>query len=261
MKKILVFVGLLLSILGAGDMVYAAGVTPEVYSGDDSNPSEYTPPARFIHYEIPNSGTPGFHTVKLNSAGAVDPEGGYVFTVLIGEVGTETGETYTEVFSWSSNFPLYGVIVRGGDGFNLYPYNNDVHSDTNLAAPYNSSGQAAGIFHVSIVYNPAEFPADSKTTVGSGLYSAASLIAAAAFILIIILSLLFIIALLIMLCKFCKLKNQQTCSQCPPCLPGEPDVPKEPCEPQPPCNSCNTANPRRQQGLRRNNMFPDNNRH
>ena len=104
MKKLIVLFGcILFTILSIYSTANAASVPPQTFPGNDSNPSDYTPPPGCIHYEIPGSGTEGTYTVKFDATGTVDPNGAYSFTVT---VGTEAGEDYTKVLSWSSNFPI-----------------------------------------------------------------------------------------------------------------------------------------------------------
>lgn len=161
MKKFGIFLSsIMIIILCMFSTAFAASVLPQLFPGNDSNPADYTPPAGYIHYEIPGSGAPGTYTVSINSSGAIDPNGPFKFTVV---VGTAPGESYTKVLSWSSNFPIYAVIVKGGDAFNLYQYDPSVRADTNLVSPTNESGQPADVSHVSIVYNPEEIPSVTPT--------------------------------------------------------------------------------------------------
>lgn len=156
MRKLLSVISVvLILILSTITPVYAASVPAQTFPGNDSNPMDYTPPEGCIHYEIPNSGDEGIYTARFNQLGEVDPEGPYTFTVV---VGSEEGENYTKVLSWSSNFPIYAVIVKGGNYFNLYQYDTSVREDTNLVSPDNPSGNPADVSHVSIVICPDEFP-------------------------------------------------------------------------------------------------------
>lgn len=144
-----------------GLSISAASVDPQPYPGNDSNPNDYTPPKCCIHYEIPNSDTEGTHTATFNSNGNPSPNGPFSFTVV---VGTEEGEDFTKVLSWSSNFPIYAVIVKGGNGFNLYQYDSSVRGDTNLVSPVTASGKPADVSHVSVVICPKTFPPTPPTT-------------------------------------------------------------------------------------------------
>ena len=156
----LILLGILFSTLSMYTMVSAASVPPVTLPGNDSNPMDYTPPAGCIHYEIPNSGQEGTFTATFNETGAVDPAGAYSFTVV---VGTEAGEDFTKVLSWSSNFPIYAVIVKGGNAFNLYQYDTTVRGDTDLVSPDNPSGHPADVSHVSVVICPDDFPPQPPT--------------------------------------------------------------------------------------------------
>lgn len=158
MKKLFAILCSLLFVISFCTPVYAASVNPQPFPGNDAN--SYTPPAGYIHYVIPDSGTEGSLTVTFNNTGAVDPTGSYSFTIVIGK---EPGQDYTQVLSWSSNFPVYGVIVKGGNAFNLYQYDASVRGDTNLVSPNNASGHPASVSHVSIVFNPAELPPTPPT--------------------------------------------------------------------------------------------------
>ena len=150
----------LVTVLSLYSPVYAASVPPQTLPGNDSNPMDYEPPEGCIHYEIPNSGQEGTFTVNFDETGAVDPTGAFSFTVV---VGTGAGEDFTKVLSWSSNFPIYAVIVKGGNAFNLYQYDTSVRGDTNLVSPDNASGQPADVSHVSIVICPEDFPPEPPT--------------------------------------------------------------------------------------------------
>ena len=138
--------------------VLAASVPAQTFSGNDAN--DYTPPDGCIRYQIQNSDMEGSHTVNFDSEGNVDPEGPYSFTVTI---GTIPGNEYTQVLSWSSNFPIYAVIVKGGDAFNLYQYDPNIRGDTDLVSPDNPSGNPADVSHVSIVICPDCFPPQPPT--------------------------------------------------------------------------------------------------
>jgi len=148
LKNKFIIAFLLLAFLFSFMQVFGASVMPQLFQGNDSNPNDYTPPSGCIHYEIPNSGTPGTYTVKFNSSGQVDPSGNCSFTVTVGK---QSGQSYTKVLSWSSNFPIYAVIVKGGNAFNLYQYPNTTREDTDLVSPNNASGKPADVSHVSIV--------------------------------------------------------------------------------------------------------------
>jgi hypothetical protein len=155
MKKILMLFLIVLSTFSFTLLVNAASVTPVERPGNDSNPNDYTPPEGCIHYEIPNSANEGTHTVRFNSDGMVDANGPFIFTIV---VGIAPGNDYTEVLSWSSNFPIESVIVKGGPNFNIYSYDTGVRNDTSLVSPNVASGKPADISHVSVVICPNDIP-------------------------------------------------------------------------------------------------------
>lgn len=141
--------------------VYGASVPPQTIPGDDSNPNDFQPSKGCIHHEISNSDNNGTHTIKFNTQGQVDPNGPFEFTIV---VGTVQGESFTKILSWTSNFPVQAVIVKGGPAFNLYSYGTDVRGDTNLASPTIPSDNPADISHVSVVICPDEFPPPTEPT-------------------------------------------------------------------------------------------------
>lgn len=156
MKKLIALFGcMLVIVLSIYIPVYAASVLPQTMPGNDANPMDYTPPEGCFHYVIPNSNMEGSHTITFDENGFVDPEGAFSFTAV---VGMEEGEEFTKVLSWSSNFPIYAVIVKGGPAFNLYQYDMSVRGDTDLVAPINESGMPADVSHVSVVICPEDFP-------------------------------------------------------------------------------------------------------
>ncbi len=154
--KILSF--LLFAMLSVNMVAFAASVEPQRFEGND--PDGYDYPEDCIYYKLENSNQEGTHTVKFDETGAVDPSGAYVFSVL---VGTQEGEEFTKVLSWNSNFPIYAVIVKGSNAFNVYEYGTSVRSDTNLVSPVNASGRPADVSHVSIIICPNDFPPDPPT--------------------------------------------------------------------------------------------------
>lgn len=147
----------------------AASVPSQTFPGNDTDPNNYLPPEGCIHYQVPNSDLEEPHTIIFNDEGSVDPEGFYVFTVTI---GTIPGNTFTQVLSWTSNFPIYALIVNGGGEFNLYQYDNGFRGDTNLVAPVDASGLPANVNHVSIVICPNTFTTtDTSSALQLGLLS------------------------------------------------------------------------------------------
>ncbi len=51
--------------------------------------------------------------------------------------------------SFKSNYLVYYVFVKAGNGGNLYHYSSGVYSDDNLISPNNNGGQQADISHVT----------------------------------------------------------------------------------------------------------------
>ncbi len=142
-------------------MTITSSVTPQTYPGNDAN--SYIPPPGHIRYEIPGNGAMGTYTVKFNNQGIADPNGANEFIVTI---GTYPGNDYTEVLTWNSNFPIFAVIVKGGDAYNLYQYQPGVRNDTNLVSPDNASGKPADVSHVAIVISkiiPTQKPTQCPT--------------------------------------------------------------------------------------------------
>lgn len=196
----------------------ASSVPPQLFPGNDMNPNDYTPPANHIHYQIPNSADEGTHTLYFDEDGNIVPDGPYSFTIII---GTAENENYTKVLSWSSNFPIYGVIVKGGNAFNLYQYENTVRGDTNLVSPNNVSGDPADVSHVSIVFNPNELPPDPPI-----FCLITNIILIIAF---------FLIGLILgIITKLCK--PRKPCKPCKPCKPDRPCDPDNPYDPDRPCD-------------------------
>jgi hypothetical protein len=154
MKKYVSFLSLLLFMLNIYTPALAASVPAVTYTGNDADPNIYSPPNGCIHYQIPNSDTAGTHTLIIDNQGAINPDGSNLFTATI---GTIPGNNYSELLSWSSNFPIYAVIISNGDVFNLYRYDTDYRGDTSLLSPEDASGLPTSISHVSIVICPDTF--------------------------------------------------------------------------------------------------------
>lgn len=57
-----------------------------------------------------------------------------------------------------SNYPISLVVVKGGDGANLYSYDPAVLSDTGLHAPANASGKFAGLSHIDFYFGTIDEP-------------------------------------------------------------------------------------------------------
>lgn len=166
MKKLVSFLSVLLFVLSFYTTALAASVPAQTFPGNDAE--DYTPDEGCIHYQIPNSELDGTHTVVFNNEGTPNLDGPYIFTVI---TGTIPGNDYTQVLSWSSNFPIYAVIVNGEDAFNLYQYDPSVLEDTNLVAPIGSSGLPNNISHVSIVICPDTFPTNPAIVLPTGSLS------------------------------------------------------------------------------------------
>lgn len=158
MKKIISLLFSILLMIFLCVPAFAASVPPQYFPGNDVN--DYTPPEGCLHYQIPNSDEEGSHTISFDSYGNIDPDGPYSFTVT---VGTLEETNFTQVLSWSSNFPIYAVIVKGGPAFNLYQYDPSARGDTNLVAPINPNGFPASVSHVSVVICPDDFNPDPPT--------------------------------------------------------------------------------------------------
>lgn len=135
---------------------FAASVTPILYSGNDANPNQFTPPAGSVRITLPNSSQEGTHVYTFNEFGELDSAGSDTLTIVVGKA---TGTDYTQVLSWTWNgtSTLDAIILKGGPAFNLYQYNGET-SDTNLVCPTNPSGHPADISHVSVILFPQVSP-------------------------------------------------------------------------------------------------------
>jgi LPXTG-motif cell wall-anchored protein len=67
-----------------------------------------------------------------------------------------------QVFDWTSNIGVDVVIVKGGPNSNVYTYDPESTGDTGLHAPEVSSGEFAGLSHISFCYD--EDQATTSTT-------------------------------------------------------------------------------------------------
>ncbi|NLP35704.1 MAG: hypothetical protein GX359_11055 [Clostridiales bacterium] len=144
MKKFIAIVScLLIPLLGFASITTAAST------------EEYNIPESYQAYDIPGSNEKGMYSVTLNSSGATDPNGLYTFVV---EIDTKPGEIYTKVTSWQSNFPVYAVIVKSNNIYNMYQYHSSIRGDTDLNAPDIPEGGPGNVSEVTIIYNPEEFP-------------------------------------------------------------------------------------------------------
>jgi hypothetical protein len=125
-KKIAAIALIALLTFGSSMSAFAASVTPTFTPGND--PSK-----------------PGYLTIKFDPP--VD--------------GTKTlnGMSITADFygsgkwvSWTSNYPVEYVFVKGGNNGNMYHYPGGSTGDTALRAPNNNGGQQASISHVTFFF-------------------------------------------------------------------------------------------------------------
>lgn len=73
------------------------------------------------------------------------------------------GQTSHNSIDWQANFDVSCIIMKGGNGADVYCYNPPVRADTSLTTPIVSSGKPAGISHIILCYdtpsyNTPEFP-------------------------------------------------------------------------------------------------------
>ncbi len=54
---------------------------------------------------------------------------------------------------WESDIAPEAVIVKGGNGANVYIYNGNVRTDSGLVSPINNSGKPANLSHIEFCYN------------------------------------------------------------------------------------------------------------
>ncbi|HNX17935.1 MAG TPA: hypothetical protein PKM50_06375 [Methanoregula sp.] len=65
--------------------------------------------------------------------------------------------------NWTSNFDVMCVIMKGGDGADVYTYSGSVRSDTHLSTPINSKNdKPSGISHVIFCYDSSKLPPVDK---------------------------------------------------------------------------------------------------
>ena len=62
---------------------------------------------------------------------------------------------------FSATVPMDYVVIKGGDGYNVFHYDPALMADTQLYAPNNASGQPAGVSHVAYCFLPK--PTGSKS--------------------------------------------------------------------------------------------------
>ncbi len=144
-----------------------ATTSPILHSGNDSKASA---PSGYTHYSFGSNSASGTYTVRFDTSGNRDSNGQYYFTHTIGKL---PGQNYTAVLTWSSNFDIYSVIVKGGSAYNEYVYNT-ARSGSYLVSPVNASGNPASVSHTSIIFKlePKTQPKDGALIIykkdGSG---------------------------------------------------------------------------------------------
>jgi len=102
----------------------------------------------------------------------VDKNGSYLAEFQDGHSNTITilnsDGTY---FDWSATpNPIGAVIVKGGNAANVFYYDPQAASDTNLFSPANASGSPAAVSHATFCWNPEEkmcFKEDTAWAAGS----------------------------------------------------------------------------------------------
>ncbi len=70
-----------------------------------------------------------------------------------GANGITITNSTSHTFTWSSPRKVYIVIVKGGNGANIYHYPQGSCGDSALYAPENASGSSAAISHVTFCWN------------------------------------------------------------------------------------------------------------
>src|SRR5687767_13626998 len=132
----------ILSLILAANLAQAASVTPVVVPGNPSCQDQF----------------PGTTEFKIEPVA----DGTYTdgtLTVTIDVRDTADGP----VFDFTANIGVDGVIVKGGPNANVYTYNPEVTSDTNLNAPVNpDNNQFFGLSHISFCYD-VEPPTNTPT--------------------------------------------------------------------------------------------------
>ncbi|MDD4413231.1 MAG: hypothetical protein PHR14_01565 [Oscillospiraceae bacterium] len=157
MKKVILVVCVMMLSVFACIPVSAARVDPICCEGNDI--TDYDPPEGCFWYKIDYTDIPGTYMIRFDKEGQLNPNGPYRFAVTVGE----DGEGFTKVLCWKSNIPIYGVIVRGGNSYNIYEYSPaHVTKDEYLISPDIKCGRPADICHVSVIICPCTFP--TKTT-------------------------------------------------------------------------------------------------
>ena len=152
-KKLLTIILTILFLAVINFPVIAASVSPIYHDGNDS--SAAAPPG-YSYYSFGSNSSAGTYTVHFDDNGNVSAGGSNTFTITLDIVNQGL-----IVSSWSANFDVYSVIVKGGNGYNEYVYNTS-RGDSNLYAPNNSSGRPADVSHTSLVFKITPPPPPEK---------------------------------------------------------------------------------------------------
>jgi len=131
-----------LGLLLVAGLLQGASVTPVVW-GDDPGETG-NPDCSDV------CSTCGYYELKIEppQEGTFYGPGGFEVTIS-NATWKEAGEMMS--FDWSSNYPVYAVIVKAGPLANVYNYDPPVTSDTDLGPP----GRQA-ISHITFCYKPPE---------------------------------------------------------------------------------------------------------
>lgn len=202
----MVFCTIILSVFACVS-VSAASVNPIRYEGNDI--TDYDPPKGCYWYKLDYTDIPGTYMIKFDKAGQQNKYGPYYFAVTI-----DSEDGCTKVTRWKSNAPIYGVIVRGGNAYNLYKYSHkSVKSDDNLIAPYDECKRPTDVCHVSVVICPRTFP--TKTTTVTTTTTCPRYVTPGICILAIIIAFVFVLIVIFIVFFFpkiwircCKPKNK-----------------------------------------------------
>jgi hypothetical protein len=71
----------------------------------------------------------------------------------LGTINYTTNAANTTLTTWSSTFPIYAVIMRGGNNANVYRYTDGATSGEGTVTPLNAGGQTAQISHVNFCWD------------------------------------------------------------------------------------------------------------
>lgn len=153
-KKLLNIILAIAMVVLISASAIAASVEPIEMPGNDIQDQELITPPGCVFFSFEDNSDPGTYTVNFNLDGQVEPSGPLEFTITI---GTQPGNSFTEVLSWNANFAVYAVTVKGGPNYNLYVYDTAT-SDTNLVSPTVASGQPADVSHTSLIFCPPFIP-------------------------------------------------------------------------------------------------------